>query len=388
MRCCVTRDELRALRSAVRIVAIRALMMAGVVLVCGCTHLLGPKATLGPGSIVRGRGLYNEVITHTNNEQTLELIVDARYGEPVGLLSVVSVTANLRASATLGGQFGIGPSANYQGNLVPLSAGVAYEQNPTISYVPVQGERFAKSMLTPIGPDLLGLLLSTERDSHRLISVLIKQINGLRNSMLDPPAARMPFEESIDRLARLQDAGQATWTETAGAPASANSPDSLTLVIHGYAPSNVDAVRELLRMWGLSESLARQGHDIVLPVKLAFGNGSTPQLNVQTRSVYDLIELAATAVQVPPEHVARGLPDPGLDALRPAQGFLKIQSSPEQPSSSDVLVKVWHQGWWFYVSASDGPSKAGFRFLQTLINMRLVEAAPATTPTLTIPVGK
>ena len=57
-------------------------------------------------------------------------------------------------------------------------------------------------------------------------------------------------------------------------------------------------------------------------------------------------------------------------------------------SSSDVLVKVWHRGWWFYIAASDGQSKSAFRFLQTLINMRLVEAAPATTPTLTIPVGK
>ena len=355
--------------------------MVGVLLVCGCSQLLGPKATLGPGSIVRGRGLYNEVIIHTNNEQTLELIVSARYGEPAGLLSVASVTANLRASATLGAQFGIGPSSNYQGNLVPLSAGVAYEQNPTISYVPVQGERYVKNMLSPIGLDLLGLLLSTERDSHRLLSVLIKQMNGLRNSMLDPPAARVAFAESVYRLARLQSAGQAAWT------ASANSPDSFTLVIHGYAPSNADVVRELLRMWELPESLARQGHDIVLPVKLAFGNTPTPQLNVQTRSVYDLIQLAAIAVQVPAEHVELGLPDAGLDELSPAEGFLKIQSSRERPSS-DVLVKVLHHGWWFYIPASDGPSKSGFRFLQTLINMRLVEAGPQSIPTLTIPVGK
>jgi hypothetical protein len=49
---------------------------------------------------------------------------------------------------------------------------------------------------------------------------------------------------------------------------------------------------------------------------------------------------------------------------------------------------VWHRGWWFYIPSNDGPSKSAFRFLQTLINMRLVEAAPANTPTLTIPVGK
>lgn len=155
MRRHLTRDELRALVPTVRIVTVRAVTMAGVLLVCGCSHLLGPKATLGPGSIVRGRGLYNEVIAQTNNEQTLELIVRARYGEPIGLLSVVSMTANLRASTTLGTQVGFGPSANYQGNIVPLSAAVAFEQNPTISYVPVQGERFAKS----IGQDMASRLV-------------------------------------------------------------------------------------------------------------------------------------------------------------------------------------------------------------------------------------
>ena len=46
----------------------------------GCGRLFGPQATLGPGSIVRGRALYNQVITETNNQQTLGMIVRARYG--------------------------------------------------------------------------------------------------------------------------------------------------------------------------------------------------------------------------------------------------------------------------------------------------------------------
>ena len=90
-----------------------------------CPHLgerlqpaFGPRASLGAGAIVGGRGLYNEVITATNNEQTLELIVRARYGEPAGL-SVATVTA-VPAVVSTAAQFGIGPSSNYSGNLVPL----------------------------------------------------------------------------------------------------------------------------------------------------------------------------------------------------------------------------------------------------------------------------
>ena len=47
-------------------------------------------------------------------------------------------------------------------------------------------------------------------------------------------------------------------------------------------------------------------------------------------------------------------------------------------------MAVRHRGYWFYVSADDAPSKLAFRLLQTLINMRLVEAAPQAVPTLTI----
>jgi hypothetical protein len=192
--------------------AVRVAAVAGVLWLSGCGRLLGPRATLGPGAIVRGRGLYNEVITNTNNEQTLQQIVRTRYGEPSGLLSVASVTANLHATATMDAQFGIGPSANYKGNIVPLSTGFAYEENPTIAYTPVQGERYAKSILSPIGLDMLVLLAGIEHAPARLISILVRQLNGLQNPMYGPPEARAAFQASVALLERLADAGQATWT--------------------------------------------------------------------------------------------------------------------------------------------------------------------------------
>jgi hypothetical protein len=355
--------------------------LAAILLLCGCGRFLGPQATLGPGSIVRGRGLYNEVINHTNSEQTLGMIVRTRYGDPSGLLSVVSVTANLRASATTDAQFGIGASRNFAGNLVPLAAGLAYEENPTISYAPVQGARYAKSLLSPVELDVLVLLVSGERDSQRTLSLLVKRINGLRNPMRGPAADRTAFEESIGILAALQRAGKATWTS------EADSPDSLALVIHGYAPRDVGAVRRLLRLWDLPRSLAHRGRDIVLPVKIAFGSGPPPRLNLQTRSVSDLLQIAAAAVEMPAEHVERGLVDPGLDGLSPPENFLNVRSSRKRPST-EVLAEVQHRGWWFYIPANDGPSKFGFALLQGLMNMRLTEGAPQTSPTLTIPVGK
>jgi hypothetical protein len=362
------------------IVVARVAAAAAVLWLSGCGGFLGPRATLGPGSIVRGRGLYNQVISDTNNQQTLELIVRARYGEPSGLLAVASVTANLRTAATANSQFGVGPSVNYQGNIVPLSLGLAYEENPTIAYTPVQGERYAKSFLSPLGLDVLVLLLGIEHAPHELISILVRQVNGLQNPMYGPPQARVAFQHSVALLGRLENAGQSTWASTS------TKDGAFALVIHDYAPGNRTVVRELLRSWGLPASLAAGDRDIVLPVNVAVGRVTRPELNVETRSVYDLVEIAAGSVEVPPEHAALGLADRDLEGLS-SLGGLRIRSSPSYPTT-DVLVAARHHGYWFYIAADDGPSKLAFRLLQTLIGMRLVEGTPQTTPTLTIPVGR
>jgi hypothetical protein len=363
-----------------RRLAVRAWLVAGaLVSVCGCSDVLGPRASLGPGAIVRGRGLYNEVITATNNEQILELIVRSRYAEPAGLLSVASVTANLRAAGSAGAQFGIGPSSNYSGNLVPLSLGFAYEENPTIAYATVQGERYAKAMLSPVGLDMLVLLAASENAPARLTAVLVKQLNGLRNPQYGSPEARAAFEKSIDLLDELGRAGRATWTSTAP------QGGGVALVIHDYAGQG-GVVQELLRLWGLPPSLARGDREIVLPLNLAVGRTTKAELNVVTRSVYELVNLAANAVDVPPEHAALGLTDHALDRVSSFQGLLRIHSSPGAPSTA-VLVSVRHRGYWFYISADDPESKRAFQLLQVLIGMLLVEGTPQSVPTLTIPVA-
>jgi hypothetical protein len=362
--------------------AARVAAAAAILWLSGCGRFLGPRATLGPGTIVRGRQLYSEVISDTNNQQTLELIVRARYGEPWDLLSVASVTANVRTTALANSQFGVGPSANYQGNLVPLSLGLSYEENPTIAYTPVQGERYAKNILSPIGLDMLVLLLSMEHPPHELLSVLVRQVNGLQNRMYGPAQTGAAFHDSVVLLARLEDAGQATWTS-----ASTKDGTAFALVIHDYAPANRTVVSELLQLWGLPASLAAGNGNIVLPVNLAVGKITKPELNVQTRSVYDLVEIAASSVEVPPEHAAAGIADAGGAGPSPFRDDLRIQSSSSYPSTA-VLVAVRHRGYWFYILADDGPSKLTFRLLQTLMGMRLVEGTPQTIPTLTIPVSR
>ena len=69
-------------------------------------------AVVGPQSITAGRGVYAEVINRTEDEQILNVIVRQRYDETFGMISVASVTANLRFSTQAGTNIGIGDSDN------------------------------------------------------------------------------------------------------------------------------------------------------------------------------------------------------------------------------------------------------------------------------------
>src|SRR5580765_3842315 len=106
--------------------------------------LLAGCQTLGPTAVGVGRGAYNEVIARSGSEQTLGLIVRLRYSDPIGLLAVASVTAGLKFTAETKTEAGFGPRANYAGNLVPFSAGITYEDSPTISYTPVDAQAFLR----------------------------------------------------------------------------------------------------------------------------------------------------------------------------------------------------------------------------------------------------
>ena len=72
-------------------------------------------------------------------------------------------------------------SANYLGNLVPFSGGLAYEENPTITYAPVQGEKYVRQLLSPIALDLLLLVMRSVTNPAMYLTVLANKINDMRS---------------------------------------------------------------------------------------------------------------------------------------------------------------------------------------------------------------
>jgi hypothetical protein len=148
-------------------------------ILCLVLFALSGCAKVGPRSISVGRADYNEAINKTEDEQMLLSIVKGRYGETFSLLTVSGVAANVRFSTNAGVQAGIGPDDSFAGNLVPFSAGLAYEENPSISYAPVQGEKYLRELMSPVPLDILVLFIRSGTYSATYLNLIPNRINNM-----------------------------------------------------------------------------------------------------------------------------------------------------------------------------------------------------------------
>jgi hypothetical protein len=343
--------------------------------------LLAGCQLLGPAALGVGRGAYNEIIARTGSEQTLGLLVRLRYSDPIGLLAVTSVTAGLKFSAEAKSEVGFGPHRNYAGALVPFSADIGYEDSPTISYTPVEGEAFLRQWLTPTTMETLALGLQSTPQSA-LIALLVERMNGLRSGANAPIEEQTAFERAATLLAEFREGGMASWAQQSG------GAGGYELILSHYAPAHSSEAEELVRLLDLHRDPAHESI-IRIPVVLGVREGTFEGLALQTRSVAEIMRHAAAAIEVPREHVEAGLVEAGVGAAGAVAvpGLrLRIHSSPHAPARANVAVQ--HRGWWYYVDDADLASKRTFLQIQVLFLTRLAEAARGTqtTPLLTIPV--
>ena len=184
------------------------------------------------------------------------MIVRMRYQEPAGLLAVASVTANVRVQTNVGADFGYSPEDHFSGNLVPLSVDALYEDNPTISYTPVQGQEFLRQAFSPLPLDLVVLLLNVLGDSPAAMTLLVKEINGVENpDMLGEGTTPVDprFGRIVELMASLHRLGRLLWIEKGG------SPPGFALVLRSEDDATSATIPGLTQLLGISDPLPSRG---------------------------------------------------------------------------------------------------------------------------------
>jgi hypothetical protein len=339
-------------------------------------------AIVGPRSISMGRATYSEAINRTEDEQMLLSILKTRYGETMSLLAVSGVAANVRFSANAGIQAGFGPDENYAGNIIPFSGGFIYEENPTITYAPVQGAQYLRQLMSPIPLDILVLSLRTGTDSTRYLILLANRINDMRNPDFLDAASSEPdsrFERFVELDTELRTAG------VLDILADPRKEVPFVLLISNYAPVYSEHVNEYLSLLGLTKP-KDESKDIILPVYFSIKRRELDGMAISTRSLIDLIEILSAAIEIPQEHVRSGMAM-NYPAMGLAGKNIHIHSSKDKPDQAAVAVR--HRGYWFYIDDTDMNTKLFYLTVRTLWSVRIAAAADQkVAPVLTIPVSR
>jgi len=326
---------------------------------------------MGPTAIRNGRLAYNEAIVESNNQQLLMAAVHERYEENANLLVVSTLTANVHVSARADAEIGVGSDSNYRGNLVPFSAGMTYEDNPTITYVPVAGGTYIRQLTAPIDVAMFAQVVRTSIEPALVYRALLTSVNGAANPGFG--GANPAFERFVDLSVALTHAGRLQWTDESMPPIR-----GVAIVVDWTGTADE---REWFSLLGLAPPSAPQSR-VVLPVYSAATPASEPHLAIGTRSVYELLELLAMAIDVPDDDSKAGI----APSLTSGRTVLPLRVSFTNKAPRDASVSVPYRGGWFYIDGADQPTKRFFRLASTLWGAMLVDVAPhAPAPVVTVP---
>jgi hypothetical protein len=319
------------------------------------------------------------VINTTEDQQMLMAIVRNRYGETMSMLAVTNVTANIRFAASAAAEVGIGPPQSYETNLTPLSGGLAYEDNPTISYTPVEGADHFDRLMSPVPLNIFVIFARSVKSSRLPFLMITRSINELRN----PEFIRSPLSEPDPRFLRLVDLMMGLIeTGNLGWERDPHEEAQFSIIIRDRTRTRSKEIREFLELLDLPQKLV-DSKSIVLPVFHSIEKPVSEGIAVTTGSIYDLIEILSASIDVPEEHRRSG-----LAVNYPPMGFagkdVRIFRSTELPANASVAVKYRHA--WFYIDETDQNTKLMFRILRTLWKDKIAltdQLQPA--PVLTVP---
>ena len=123
-------------------IVVAAFGFALEVFVAGC-------ASIGPPTVPRDRVNYITAVAKSWKEQTLLNVVRMRYGDAPSFLDVSSVISAYAFQGQLSSGAAISSNLTntIPSNLVTLGGNASYLDRPTITYTPLAGDKFAKSLL-------------------------------------------------------------------------------------------------------------------------------------------------------------------------------------------------------------------------------------------------
>jgi hypothetical protein len=352
----------------------QALLLLIVFGIMGC-------ASIGPGTVTRDRFDYTAAVSESWKSQMLLNLVKLRYGDtPVFLdvgqiISGYTLEGTLSAGGTIANTHGVVPGV--PDSSVILGAQGRYTDRPTITYAPLVGERFARSLMTPLPPPAILSLIQAGYPVDAVLRLAVHEINGIRNRYggdLRARPADPEFYALLRDLRRIQTAG--------GIGLRVQRTDGNEAILMTFRQKVDPAIAEASLAVRQRLGLDPTAQDI----RVVYGSvaANDKELAILTRSIIEILNDLASFISVPEAHVRERRVGPTLEdeegAEGPPRALIQIGSAAARPD--DAFAAVRYRGYWFAIDDHDMPSKRLFTFLMfifTLVETSGKEGAPIVT---------
>jgi len=345
----------------------------------GATFLLSACAGFGPTTISRDRFDYTAAISDSWKHQMLFNMVKIRYGDAPVFMDVTSVISQYQ----IAGQINLAATINSNpwSNSEVLGAQGQYVDRPTISFTPILGDKFARSLMAPIPPPAILSLLQAGYPADLVFRMLVQEINGIRNRFGGEARARSADPEFyllLEKLRKIQSDGAVGMRVK-----RKDKEEAALLVFRGKRDPAMEALSlDVRKLLGVDPQASE--------INVVYGTvpRDDKEIALQTRSLLEvLIDLSAD-IEVPAAHVEERRVSPThveqTDTVGKIPPLIRIQSSKEKPG--DAFVSIPYRNSYFWIDDRDMRSKKIFSFLMFVFT--LVETGEkGAAPIVTIPTG-
>ncbi|MFZ4703451.1 MAG: hypothetical protein ACOYMG_25700 [Candidatus Methylumidiphilus sp.] len=333
---------------------LQCLLLSIIMVLAGCN-------SIGPDHLRAEHPLYNQAISASQNEQIVQNIVRLHYRDPTFFLDVASVTATMKLELV----GGLSSEAELNGsgsNLLTSSLGATYSTQPTLSYAPLQGEGFVKSLLSPIPLEALFTLTGSGWHSKRLLGLCVERINGLENAPIaSGPTPKIPPDQDLKFKRLLQLMDLVVLDELIVPLIDPASKEPLLAI--KSSPEHFATIREIKQLLNLDQTIE------VYKVSSDFLHLKPDTISIRTRPLMSIFFYLSQHVDSPKAHKDAGLvtvtknkDGSEFDWGKTAAGrVFQIHQSAEYPEMAFIAIP--YRGYWFYLADNDLKSKSTFMLL-------------------------